>query len=301
VLKEPKSSFNSAIASYHSAALVQRKVDTMLQAMMIKHVKSLPCVLELGCGDGVGSVQLNEMLNARCYLAVDIADALIDKAQIQYTENASGRQCIGGNQTAYANNSLKRVGVSNQCHTDTDNSHILMGGNIVAADHELRFLCDDFDKTSFWQSLTADRYDLIYSNMAMQWSKDFPYLFERIHRALHPKGILAFSIPLIGTFNELASIVRINAFLEHAVLLSYLSRGNWQVLATEKETIVLSFDSRRAQLNHLKLTGVNSYTGNETSTLGCLKRYLQGNQRSVVTLSYCVGLYVVARSKNECE
>ena len=264
MLKEPKSSFNSAIASYHSAALVQRKVDTMLQAMMIKHVKSLPCVLELGCGDGVGSVQLNEMLNARCYLAVDIADALIDKAQIQYMEKASGRQCKSRNQT-------------------------------------LRFLCDDFDKRSFWQSLTADRYDLIYSNMAMQWSKDFPYLFERIHRALHQEGILAFSIPLIGTFNELASIVRINAFLEHGVLLSYLSRGNWQVLATEKETIVLSFDSRRAQLNHLKLTGVNSYTGNETSTLGCLKRYLQGNQRGVVTLSYCVGLYVVARSKNECE
>ena len=46
-------------------------------------------------------------------------------------------------------------------------------------------------------------YDLIFSNMALQWSFDIPKVFEKCHSNLKQNAMLAFSLPLKGSFFEL--------------------------------------------------------------------------------------------------
>ena len=262
MLKEPKASFNKAKDSYHKYDMVQRKIEIMLQSLIFKYLKHVSRVLELGCGDGVSSIVLHHKLHAEQYDALDIADALISKANQKKIE----RQC-----------SSKQIEVLK----------------------DIRFWCGDFDSAILWQQLPSNYYDLAYSNMAMQWSKKLSDVLVYLKTVISEEGVFAFSLPLPGTFQELSSIACINTFISHSALLSLLQTNGWKAIEVKKETIIITFKSRLAQLRHLKQTGVNSYQGSDDPKVTSLRRYLQQDNGKPVQLSYVIGLYILKKEKNK--
>ncbi|WP_192482949.1 MULTISPECIES: methyltransferase domain-containing protein [Cysteiniphilum] len=262
MLKSPRISFSAAKDSYHQHDQVQRKVDENLKNMVFQYLeqtRNTQHILELGCGDGVSSIDIVKKIMPLTYDAVDIADVLIDKAKEIAVDSSSISRC------------------------------------------NFNFIQGDFNQSFFWQTLPQKKYDVIYSNMALQWSYCLQRLFKYIDQVLTVNGMFAFSIPLDGTFEELKKIVRINKFTMHHEMQSLFKSFNWQCLSIDKQSIQLEFVNRMAQLKHLKSTGVNSYLGDEKSEKGekpevkSLWRYLRDDNEQMTTLSYEVGLYVITK------
>ncbi|WP_440682357.1 methyltransferase [Cysteiniphilum halobium] len=256
MLKSPRISFSAAKDSYHQHDQVQRKVDKHLKGMAFEYLvqfQNTQNILELGCGDGISSIDIAKKLMPLTYDAVDIADALIEKAKEIYIDK------------------------------------------LPMSKHIFNFMQGDFNQSHFWQSLPPKKYDIIYSNMALQWSSCLLTLFKRIDQVLTINGIFVFSIPLHGTFKELEKIVRINAFTNHHELQSFFKIFGWRCLNIEKQSIQLEFVNRMAQLKHLKSTGVNSYLGCKKPAIKRLWKYLHNDKDELTTLSYEVGLYVIIK------
>ncbi|WP_440615574.1 methyltransferase [Cysteiniphilum sp. 6C5] len=256
MLKSPCISFSAAKDSYHQHDQVQRKVDQNLKNMVFKHLeqtnRNIKHILELGCGDGVASMDIAKQLMPLSYDAVDIADILIDKAK----------------------------------EIQIDHLPIKRGFN---------FIQGDFNQSQFWQALPQKKYDLIYSNMALQWSDCLLTLLKRINQILSIHGVLAFSIPLNGTFDELKNVVRINQFISHDKVKALFKMFDWQCINIDKQSIQLEFLNRKTQLKHLKSTGVNSYLGCERPQMRMLLGYLRDDNDQMTTLSYEIGIYVIAK------
>ncbi len=259
MLKSPRISFSAAKDSYHQHDQVQRKVDENLKNMAFQHLeqyKNTQHILELGCGDGVSSIDIVKKIMPLTYDAVDIADVLIDKAKEIAVDSSSISRC------------------------------------------NFNFIQGDFNQSFFWQTLSQKKYDVIYSNMALQWSNCLQRLFKYIDQVLAANGIFAFSIPVNGTLKELKKIVRINKFTTHHEMQWLFKSFNWQCLSIDKQSIQLEFSNRLAQLKHLKSTGVNSYLGDEKSErpeMKSLQRYLRDDNEQMTTLSYEIGLYVITK------
>ncbi|WP_151193702.1 methyltransferase domain-containing protein [Cysteiniphilum sp. JM-1] len=256
MVKSPRISFSAAKDSYHQHDQVQRKVDENLKNMVFKHLeqyKNIQHILELGCGDGVASIDIAKQLMPLTYDAVDIADALIDRARDMAVDSSFMSRC------------------------------------------SFNFIQGDFNQSLFWQALPQKKYDVIYSNMALQWSYCLQRLFKYIDQVLAVNDIFAFSIPLSGTFDELKKVVRINKFITHHQMKSLFKSLNWQCLSIDEQSIQLKFVNRVAQLKHLKSTGVNSYLGCEKSEMKSLWRYLRDDNDQMTTLSYEIGLYVITK------
>lgn len=164
---------------------------------------------------------------------------------------------------------------------------------------KFNFFVGDFDNLKCWKVLQSNNYNFIYSNMALQWSKCFITLLQRIEQALVDDGILAFSIPIYGTFRELESIVRINQFMTHQQVLSHLNQLSCLIVSSEEQRFEVIFKDRYSQLQHLKNTGVNSYLGNENPKFRSLRKYLINpimQNSSKVELGYQIGFYVVRKN-----
>lgn len=256
MLKSPRISFSAAKESYHQHDQVQRKVDESLKNMTFQYLnqsRSTAHVLELGCGDGVSSIDMAKRLMPLSYDAVDVADVLINKAKASQSDHLPVSKCV------------------------------------------FNFIRDDFDQQQFWQSLTPKTYDIIYSNMALQWSSCLLTLLRRIDQVLTINGVFAFSIPLNGTFDELKEIARINEFKTHHEMQSFLDAFGWQCLGVDKQNIQLNFSNPIEQLKHLKSTGVNSYLGGEKPKIKPLWQYMHKNNNKPTTLNYEIGLYVIIK------
>lgn len=96
MLKSPCISFSAARDSYHQHDQVQRKVDKALKNMLFQHLeqaRNTKHTLELGCGDGIASMDMATKLKPLSYDAVDIANALIDRAKEMKIHNSLVLRC----------------------------------------------------------------------------------------------------------------------------------------------------------------------------------------------------------------
>lgn len=95
--------------------------------------------------------------------------------------------------------------------------------------------------------------DLAFSNMALQWSEDLENSLENIKNILKPNGVLAFSIPLEGSFADL-NISKIS-FYNFDKIKKLLS--SWQEVSSFIEEIDEVFPSLIEGLKALKAVGAN--------------------------------------------
>ena len=108
------------------------------------------------------------------------------------------------------------------------------------------FITGDIDRINI-----SDKFDLIISNAALQWSDDINATVNKLTDMLENNGVLAFSTFKEDNLFEIKEVLNIG--------LNYTKPNERKNMHTiELEPQVLWFDSPKDVLKHLKLTGVNA-------------------------------------------
>ena len=123
--------------------------------------------------------------------------------------------------------------------------------------------------------------DLAFANMSLQWSADLKSTLSNIKANLRPRGTLAFSLPLTGTFADLN--ISTMSFLSFAQVEQLLFE--WQIIYAKTETISYLFPSLIEALRSIKYVGANYYK-NKTG-----KRI--SRDKSPCLLKYNIGYFMV--------
>lgn len=155
--------------------------------------------------------------------------------------------------------------------------------------HHVRFILHDFDEPIDHGHL----YSLIFSNMALHWSANIQQLLERLKKQLIPGGILAFSIPLQGSLQELNQD-SVKHFHTYDAIFSDLHALHFTQSHAEKIRYVQTFSSVFDALSSLKKTGV-TYCNKEKKKGLRSKQSLNSlyqHQHHRIQLTYEIGLFM---------
>lgn len=135
--------------------------------------------------------------------------------------------------------------------------------------------------------------DLIFSNMALHWSNSLVHTLKVFYNALDDQGLLAFSIPLRGTFNEIANQFSLQKFFSHDEITKFLADLGFVLISVQQTTYVQNFADTLSALRSIKLTGA-SYVAER------LHHSLRGKefilQTECTQLSYEIGYFIVEKS-----
>jgi malonyl-CoA O-methyltransferase len=156
----------------------------------------------------------------------------------------------------------------------------------------VQFFLGDFEMLLF----PENSIDLIFSNMALQWSLQFEKTIGLLYQQLTQKGVLAFSMPLYGTFAELKSGYK-NTFFSMSYVEKILQEQSFKIISTKQEVYDFNFSSSLAALKSIKAVGANCLI--ETRSTGSLltpavlrERFEAGKNRE---LTYNMGYFVAEK------
>lgn len=125
--------------------------------------------------------------------------------------------------------------------------------------------------------------DLAFANMSLQWSENFKVTLNNIRSNLKPNGILAFSIPLAGTFADLKTEVL--PFLSMEEVKQFLA--DWQIIYANSEEINYVFPSLIDSLKSIKAVGANYCRTRSKKVIS--------RDKSPHVLKYHIGYFVAAK------
>lgn len=114
---------------------------------------------------------------------------------------------------------------------------------------------------------TANSFDLIFSNLAVQWCEDFNRVLSQAYECLKPGGHLVLSTLADGTLEELKQAwaqvdqhQHVNQFEPEAVLQECVQRSDFQVEAFQVSTMVDFHSDVRGLTDSLKRIGAHNIT-----------------------------------------
>ncbi len=149
--------------------------------------------------------------------------------------------------------------------------------------YNLDFLVKDFDNLSI-------NSDIIFANLSLHWSPDLTNTLKKLKEQLKSNGIIAFSIPTQGTFNEIKNSCAIHDFFAASAVEKTLAKLKYSNIVSKTETITKNFSCFRDALLSLKKTGTN-YTPKSNSGLSTkIKSYLKSN--TPFSLSYNISYFL---------
>ncbi len=125
--------------------------------------------------------------------------------------------------------------------------------------------------------------DLAFANMSLQWSEDLQSTLNNIKANLKPGGILAFSIPLIGTFADFKMATM--SFFSFEQIKQLLS--DWEIIYSAAKEINYLFPSLMEALRSIKSVGANYCKTKGTKLIS--------RDKSPYLLKYKIGYFVVRK------
>jgi malonyl-CoA O-methyltransferase len=158
--KAVRRAFSRAAPTYDAAAALQREVGARMAARL-DYVKVAPAlVLDAGCGTGEAVGELATRYAGARVVALDAALPMVAAAQ----ERARHGRTLA-----------QRLLPASWRHKNAPSAPA--------------FVCGDMNELPF----AASRFDLVWSNLALQWVNDLPRALAEIHRALNVGGLVTFS------------------------------------------------------------------------------------------------------------
>lgn len=134
--------------------------------------------------------------------------------------------------------------------------------------------------------------NLIFANMSLHWSQSLADTLSILNATLASKGILAFSIPMMGTFNEIQKHYSCRDYLTHYSVTKLLADAGLTLLHSAQTTHTNHYNDTLSALRAIKHTGV-SYVPNRNHKTLLGKNYLQ--QHPVHQLTYVTGYYLAMK------
>jgi len=173
--------------------------------------------------------------------------------------------------------SFAAIDIADQLLTKAENRLNPYGVDVYAA---------DFDNLS-----TSKQFNLIFSNMALHWGLQFAKTLHSLTTQLAANGVIAFSIPLTYTFQELPSRSR-NVFYDLKKIKTMLEKLNLSLLNSDEDYLVATFNSMLAALRSIKASGANYLMSHTSSRLN----KTQLTKLQTFDLTYHVGYFVAKKN-----
>jgi malonyl-CoA O-methyltransferase len=131
----------------------------------------------------------------------------------------------------------------------------------AAPEGQLQALCANMQALP----LAAASVDLVFSNLAMQWSNDLPGLFAGIRRVLRPGGMLVFSTFGPDTLHELRSAwaqadkrPHVNRFMDMHDIGDCMVAAGFRDPVIDREQLVLQYREALTLMRELKAIGAHN-------------------------------------------
>lgn len=159
--------------------------------------------------------------------------------------------------------------------------------------HDFR-ICVELADYNNMQDIDA-LFDMIYANLSLHWSNDFDRTLTSMQNKLKKNGILAFSIPLLGTFKEIKNDCSINTFNELSRIEKHILDAGFYIMQMNTQEINFHFDSALKALRSIKSVGANYVTEeNRDISLKKMRKFIRLNNTSF-KLSYHIGYFIVKK------
>jgi malonyl-CoA O-methyltransferase len=155
-------------------------------------------------------------------------------------------------------------------------------------------ICVELADYNYMQDIDA-LFDMIYANLSLHWSNDFDRTLTSLHNKLNKNGILAFSIPLLGTFKEIKNDCSINAFNELSHIERHILDTGFHNVHMHTQEIIFDFDNALQALRSIKSVGAN-YVNEENRNISFkkMRKFIRSNNHSF-KLSYHIGYFIVKK------
>ena len=155
----------------------------------------------------------------------------------------------------------------------------------------IMFILADFDNFLFFENSLH----LIFCNMGLQWSLDLKNTFKVLFYQLVHSGIIAFSIPLTGTFDELNKRSR-NQFHQPDFITNLLAANGFLILSYKETTFTDEFKTIQEAIRSIKYIGANCLVRRQKADLSA-RPILQSSVNKVVKLTYRIGFFICKKAK----
>ncbi|MFZ2314402.1 MAG: methyltransferase domain-containing protein [Gammaproteobacteria bacterium] len=153
--------------------------------------------------------------------------------------------------------------------------------------YKITCLQQDFEDIN----LPASSQDLVFSNMALHWSSDFSKMFYSINKMLKTGGLIAFTIPTQGTFQELQGSK--NDFLNIPDVISKINAACFDIIECSEGNLKIGFNDWKSALKSIKATGANYLFNKERRSLRKVLSF-PGNP----SLTYVTGYFIARKLSN---
>ncbi|MDQ6619966.1 MAG: malonyl-ACP O-methyltransferase BioC [Pseudomonadota bacterium] len=224
--------FGRAARTYDSVAVLQREVGSRM-AQRLDLVKITPeAILDAGCGTGDALPELGGRYPLSRRIAADIAVPMLEVARERHAPSAS----------AFARlQSMWRR----------------------SAQGPLAFVAADVTRLPF----AYGTFDLVWSNLALQWVNDLPLAFAELHRVLRVGGLAMITTLGPDTLQEVRKAFRsvddaphVSRFADMHDIGDMLVEARFADPVMHMERLTLTYSDPRALLRDLKLLGATNAT-----------------------------------------
>ncbi len=224
--------FGRAAATYDAAAVLQREVGARMAARLDVVRLEPTTILDAGCGTGEAIAGLGLRFPATRVIALDLALPMASAARARVR---SGRSL------------LQRL-----LRWRADEGSTNPG-----------FVCGDINALPFG----AAAFELVWSNLALQWVNDLPGAFGELRRVLRVGGLLSFTTFGPDTLREVRAAFaavdghpHTNRFADMHDIGDMLVHAGFADPVIDMETIILTYGDARAMLADLKAIGATNAT-----------------------------------------
>ena len=225
--------FARAAPTYDAAAALQREVGSRM-ASRLDYVRMAPrMILDAGCGTGEAVGELGARYAGARLVALDVAWPMVE---------------IARERARRATSLLRRL-----------LPEALGGGGPAAP----LFVCGDFNALP----LSGVVFDLVWSNLALQWTNDLPRAFAEIRRVLKVGGLFTFTTFGPDTLKEVRSAfaradghTHTNRFTDMHDIGDMLAAAGFADPVMDMEQLTVTYADAGALMRELKQIGATNAT-----------------------------------------
>lgn len=152
------------------------------------------------------------------------------------------------------------------------------------------FILADFDDVVFLKN----SFQLLICNMGFQWALDLKHTLTTLLLQLSDFGVMAFSMPLQGTFNELKNTYR-NYFLDSQSIVDLLEEIGFEIFSFQEENFIEIFNTPIETIRSIKNIGANCLIHRKSGEGLPSVRLIKNTQ-----LTYRIGFFIVKKSLSNC-
>jgi malonyl-CoA O-methyltransferase len=204
-------------------------------------------------------------------LQFNIGQNLIDKIKLYAVQNLMD---VGVGTGSLSSTLKKHFSLSQHYYVDIAYDMLQV---CQQRDEDVSIICADFDALPFADGV----FDLVFSNMSLQWSLNLSATLKQLENCLAQQGILAISLFTAGTLKELNDLYPINHFYSHADILQFLNQAGLTVIETEQASYFRKYTPVADLLRFLKQTGANYVISSDSKVSSLKHRYLMAQKREI--------------------